>query len=135
MSAYEVERAYAAWAREARFVEYEGEAFYHGTIDGHAVVVDDGTRGERCYPPQARIVVEITEPRGVVAAKHEESTPVREKLRRVLAEEKPLQSVRLDDGELALEFGKDTEPQEMARILVLIVAACRIELTPVGPYR
>lgn len=135
MSAYDVERAFAAWARAAGFVEYEGEAFYHGTVDGHAVVVDDGTRGTRCYGPHVKIVVEITEPRGVLLGKRAETTPLREELRRVLAAENALVGLRLDDGELDLGFEKDTQPDEMARVVSRIIAACRVVVPPGGVYR
>jgi len=135
MSAYDIERAFAAWARSAQFVEYEGEAFYHGTIDGHAVCVDDGTRGDRWFGAHVTVAVDVTERRGVLDRRTAETTPVRAALRAVLAAEQSLVSLRLDDGELALGFTKDTQPEEMARVTARIIDACRFVVPPCGAYR
>jgi hypothetical protein len=135
MSAHDVERAYAKWARAAEFVEYEGEAFYHGTIDGHAVRVDDGTRGDRCYAIKVWIAVEVTERRGVIKRREAEPTPMREALRRVLAEEKSLIGVRVDDGELSVSFRTGTAPEDMARVTGRLSEACRVIGPAGGVYR
>lgn len=44
-------------------------------------------------------------------------------------------AVGFDDGKLDLGFEKDTQPDEMARVVSHIIAACRVVVPPGGVYR